>query len=465
MKRKLLFAFIFIILVDLFTFTIMTFYFFKKDYLEEKILTLNSCVPILQQELDKANSYDNIYQLSSELSKKTNLRISFYKDKDTIISDSHNNSIILNTPENRIPILDNKNNIYRQYSSELGEDYIYKVIPAVKFKNINLLLRVGTNLESIDLLSSVLKKNIISIFFLTIILTTFISVYITNKLMKPIELVTDGILEMSNGNFKKTLTINTQKELKELVNSYNKMAENLDFMMSQVEEMEEKTSEFFKNISHEIRTPITVISGFLEMLQDKNLDDSQKIKAISLMKIEMSRLEYLINDLLTLSGIKGIYNKDNKKTMDIYEELNKVLQILKPYSTYRNVNIKTIISNSTNKIIALEEDIFQVFINIINNAIKYSYSGGEIIIKLYAEDIYSVLEVEDFGIGIAKSELDNIFNEFYRTKDAKKHTKEGSGLGLNIVKNILTRNSGKIEISSTYGKGTVVKIYLNTEYT
>lgn len=222
----------------------------------------------------------------------------------------------------------------------------------------------------------------------------------------------------------------------------------------------EMRQNFFSNASHELKTPITSIKGYSELLSSPvEYSDEQKREFIERIQKESDNLTSLINDILTISRIESGREKNDKESFNVREEIEDILSELSPMTEEMKLSTEL----SCNDIIIYEEKnkIVSLLSNIIGNAVKYNTYEGKIFISAVYSDNKLRIEVSDTGIGIPKHEQQRVFERFYRVDKGRSKKIAGTGLGLAIVKHIAAYYKGTIELKSDTGKGTTIIIELN----
>ena len=212
--------------------------------------------------------------------------------------------------------------------------------------------------------------------------------------------------------------------------------------------------EFFANASHELKTPITSIRGFAELISSGLIDDKDKIIEYSTtIKREAIRMDTMVEELLKLSSLEDIdENEMPLEKLNVADIIKEAVEVL-DYKLYE----KKIITNVDVHDVYIEsvhEDILRVFTNLIENGIKYNKDNGKIYISLRRVRNKAVIIIKDTGIGIKKEDLPHIFERFYRVDKSRNRKVEGTGLGLSIVKRIVMKYKGEISVKSTYNVGT-----------
>ena len=217
-------------------------------------------------------------------------------------------------------------------------------------------------------------------------------------------------------------------------------------------------SDFIANASHELRTPLVSLKGFLETITDSAKDDpkSQK-KFLEIMKSEANKMEVLIEDLMLLSRIELQEHIRLKDKVDIKEVIENIILLNSKKISEKKLNVNLNIKEKERFVIGDKEKLSAVFLNLLDNAIKYSGNSKSVKIES-SENIsglknYTSISVIDEGFGIAQEDIHRITERFFRTENAKKLKIEGTGLGLAITKHIINQHRGELKITSKFGKG------------
>ncbi len=229
--------------------------------------------------------------------------------------------------------------------------------------------------------------------------------------------------------------------------------------------LENMRKEFVANVSHELKTPITSIKGFVETLKmTDNLDDDTKNRFLTIIENEATRLTRLIDDILLLSTIE---NKTKKKVekVDLFEVFEEVHEVVNYIAKKKNIKVKYEFENEDIDLWEYSGYIRQILLNIISNAIKYTGENGSVNIKQYIKAEKVFIEVKDNGIGIPQEDIDRIFERFYRVDKARSRSVGGTGLGLAITKHMVKALNGNIKVESELGVGSkfIIELPFNTE--
>lgn len=241
----------------------------------------------------------------------------------------------------------------------------------------------------------------------------------------------------------------------------------IEDLKSQLEQADEENarsekirSEFVANVSHELKTPLTSIQGFLETLQEGAAEDPEvRNKFLDIMAIETARLKRLIEDLLILSDIENRRNVSMEQQIRIQQSLQEIISSIMPIAQARGIDVILSVDSSLN--IQGSEDRFkQMMLNLIENAIKYSRDGGVVRVsgELQSETEQILIQVRDQGIGISPEHIDRLFERFYRVEKSRSSKAGGTGLGLSIVKHIANLFEAELKVESQMNEGSVFSV-------
>ena len=218
-----------------------------------------------------------------------------------------------------------------------------------------------------------------------------------------------------------------------------------------------KKQEFQANLIHELKTPLTAVSGFIEALEEENLSPEGK-SYLAIIKRNTGRLNRLIEDLARLSELEEVGEKLEKERVNLAEIVQSVVKIYGPQAAKKGLTLKV----NQEPLATIEADPFlleQLVINLVDNAIRYTEQGG-ITISLQNKNQGVEMEVADTGLGLAEEQLPRIFERFYVVDKSRSRKTGGTGLGLAIVKHIILLHQGKISVRSAPGEGTAFTVWL-----
>lgn len=341
----------------------------------------------------------------------------------------------------------NSNKSIKKYITSNIEDKNKTLVYGIRLSN-DTALYVSTSLVPIDATVSILKSQFIYVTVIVLVLSFIVSYFISRMLSKPIVKITNSSLELARGNYDANFKEDTGiKEIDEL-------SETLDKTSKELAKTDELRKDLMANVSHDLKTPLTMIKAYSEMVRDITYKDKEKReKNLNTIIEEADRLNNLVNDILSLSVIESKMLILDKNQFDITELVNNILNRYEIYT--EKDNYKFIFE--FNEPIIIEADqakIEQVFYNLINNAINYVGEDKEIVINFIKEKNNLRVEIADHGPGIETQELDYIWDKYYRSKKNHKRSTAGTGLGLSIVKRIFELHNFKYGVKSEKGKGT-----------
>lgn len=238
----------------------------------------------------------------------------------------------------------------------------------------------------------------------------------------------------------------------QIINSISHMAEKLG-------EMEEMRQEFISNVSHEIQSPLTSISGFAHTLKDEDLSPEERKHYLQIIEMESIRLSKLSENLLKLTSLESGHLPLERKKYRLDHQLRRIILANEPQWTEKEINMDISLENVT---VTADEDMMdQVWINLIHNSIKFTPEGGTIKVKAFKSNEDSLtVEIRDTGIGMEKETMMHIFERFYKADRSRNRNAGGNGLGLSIVKKIIDLHKGEIQVQSEVGKGTEITVTL-----
>jgi two-component system, OmpR family, phosphate regulon sensor histidine kinase PhoR len=230
--------------------------------------------------------------------------------------------------------------------------------------------------------------------------------------------------------------------------------------VTRLKKLERVRIDFVANVTHEIRTPLTAILGYLETIRDgaiKNPEETQRF--IEVIISQAQRLNRLVEDLLIISRIElGEMNFRFEET-SLGDAISNVMPLIVPKAVLKNIEITNLVPDNLPLIKADKDRLAQIFVNILDNAVKFTPENGKVRIKSEEADGYTVLTVSDTGIGVPKEEIGRLGERFYRVDRNRSRELGGTGLGLSIVKHLMIAHGGKMEVFSQLGRGTKVSLF------
>ncbi|MCI5586051.1 MAG: ATP-binding protein [Lachnospiraceae bacterium] len=300
-----------------------------------------------------------------------------------------------------------------------------------------------------DLMES--KENLLRISYIMLILLFMLSliilIFFTEIVYFPLRKITTATEQYAAGNMHYELQLESEDEM-------GYLASTLSYMASEIAKGEDNQKKLVANVSHDFRSPLTSIRGFLEAMLDGTISPEDHPKYIGIVLNETERLIKLTNSLLTLNNLntKGMILE--KTIFDLNEVIRSVIASFEPSCKNKGISINLILTGDIMPVKADMGKIQQVLYNLLDNAIKFSHHDSSIKIETYEKHSKVFVSVKDSGIGIPKDSLKQIWNRFYKTDLSRGKDKKGTGLGLSITREIIQSHNENINVISTEGVGT-----------
>ncbi|MGC8594863.1 MAG: sensor histidine kinase [Candidatus Kryptoniota bacterium] len=269
-----------------------------------------------------------------------------------------------------------------------------------------------------------------------------------------LNLIIDALERISGGDLAIELPEEGSPEFRKISRLTNQIVRNLKQDIVELKKLQRVRSEFLANVSHELRTPIFSIQGFIETLLDGAVDD-KKVNRDFLEKAyrHAERLNNLLNDLIEISRIESGEMRMSFRYFDINEFLKSVVEDTKEEALKKNIALQYHNGKAETLVLGDKEKLRQVLLNLIDNAIKYTDSGGKVEVGFEEFPQFVRIFVSDTGVGIAEEHIPRIFERFYRVDKDRSRSVGGTGLGLAIVKHIVEAHRSKVDVESTPGSG------------
>lgn len=231
--------------------------------------------------------------------------------------------------------------------------------------------------------------------------------------------------------------------------------------VTQLQQLEQVRRGFVSNVSHELRTPLSIFRGYLETLLDEpDLPRDERERILHVMERHSDRLHALVDDLLSLARLEAPDPRLRFEAVNLREFLSRISKEWEKRAAAKQLNIQSEIAPDVDFITADQGRLEEVIYNLLDNAVKYSPAGGEIVVRVSRDEARVTISVSDEGAGIATADLPRIFERFYRADKARSREVGGTGLGLAIVKHIVQLHGGSVEAESQLGSGTTIRVKL-----
>lgn len=316
--------------------------------------------------------------------------------------------------------------------------FVFVSSPASYLKN------VWSELSEIYIICAVLPLMVLFVFLY----------FMTKRITRPINLMSKAAMSMAKGDFSQRIPVNGHDEIADLAETFNNMTNSL----TQLEGMRRS---FIANVSHELRTPMTTIGGFIDGILDGTIPPEKQEYYLGIVSVEVKRLSRLVQSMLSLARLESGEQKVNPTEFSLHELACEVLLSQEQRIEEKNIVIEGLDEGSNLKVTADRDLIYQAVFNLVDNAIKFTPEKGVITVSVKKDARSCVaISIRNDGKGINPDELKLIFDRFYKSDKARSANKDGTGLGLYIVKTIVDIHNGTVSVSSQPNRFTEFTITL-----
>ena len=279
----------------------------------------------------------------------------------------------------------------------------------------------------------------------SVIVAFFIVYNQAKSISSPIKQINKAALDIAAGNFDKRVSVTSDDEIGQLASTFNYMADS-------IEKLDDMRSRFISDVSHELRTPMTSISGFVQGIIDGTIPEEKRDEYLQIVLDESTRLGRLVTDMLEMSKLSSGEYKLDMTEFDITEIIRLSIIQLENRISEKSLDLDVNFESDSIKVLADKDSIKRVVINLLDNAIKFSYPNTTIGISVWVKDSQVFTSIGNFGDGIDSKDLASIFDRFYKTDRSRTNDKGGAGLGLSFVKKILVHHRQGVWVESNYAK-------------
>jgi two-component system phosphate regulon sensor histidine kinase PhoR len=436
-----------------------------KDSIVEKLRSHSKTFIVYSNSSEK----DTFQKMAEEYSIASKLRVTLIAADGTVIGESSlpmDQLLQMDNHLSRPEVVDAKdeNEAYAsRYSNTLKTDFIYFVKQVDQNQFGFKYIRIAQSLKSVENLATKYREFyylIITIIIFVIIIAWFV---LKSWLTDPISELTKAASDISQGDLKRRVAIRTGViEIDELADNMNKMTIALERGYIGIKRMEKVRSEFLGNVTHELKTPISSISGYIETLLEGAIND----KTVNIGFLERAlenahRLEELVTDLVEISRIETGELKMNFEYFNIFDILKNLIKDAKQRNTNKKIKIDLDLPDKKLFVYGDKSRLDQVISNLLSNSLRYT-DEGYIKVKANRRDDEIVFSIIDTGIGITQKAIKRIFERFYRTDKARDRQIGGTGLGLSIAKHIIEAHGSKVYVDTVEGKGSTFSFGVTT---
>lgn len=311
-------------------------------------------------------------------------------------------------------------------------------------------------------------QDTITLFAIVIFIFVFLgSIFISSRITKPIRVLTQHAKLVGQGSLNTDIQVHTRDEIGQLAGSYSNMIQHIKTQIDviqrerdEVKQVQERSKVFFDNVTHELKTPLTTILGYAQILRDNGFSDQAFFeKGLNYIINESRRLNTMVVDILERSAAAAPGHTFRFETIDVSSILQETCDDMSIKAAKYNI---TVVSEIEGPLFLTGDahKLKEAFINVLDNSIKYGYVNSLIEVSAFRLGNEIVIRIRDQGEGIREEALERIFEPFYRENDVNREEKGSAGLGLSIVRNTIEQHGGKVKMASILNRGSEVRMTL-----
>lgn len=414
--------------------------FLNKFYEFSKIKQLDNTINLIKESYNNNSLYSNVDNYAED----NGICIQIFTDKK-IIYDSQifNKGCMPKNVDYRDVFIKSSldKETYKLINPRFNNEVLLKAIKL----NSNTYAFLSSSLQPLDGAVEIIKKELVIVSIMVLLFSFLIGYFISKKLSKPIEKINKSAKIMAQGDYENAYFFIDENilELNELVATLNQTNDELT-------KIDELQKEILANVSHDLKTPLTMIKAYAEMVRDLTYkDDVKREDNLNVIIEETDRLNLLVNDIIELTKINNDLQNLNITEFDLVELINSII------NRFGIMDANFVFKNKSPIIVKADKiRIEQVIYNLIINAINYTGKDKKVIINLKENDKYVHVEIKDTGKGIDEEDLKLIWKRYYKVDKKYRREKKGSGIGLSIVENILKKHKFNYGVNSIKNKGT-----------
>ena len=414
--------------------------FLNKFYEFSKIKQLDNTINLIKESYNNNSLYSNVDNYAED----NGICIQIFTDKK-IIYDSQifNKGCMPKNVDYRDVFIKSSldKETYKLINPRFNNEVLLKAIKL----NSNTYAFLSSSLQPLDGAVEIIKKELVIVSIMVLLFSFLIGYFISKKLSKPIEKINKTAKIMAQGDYENAYFFIDENilELNELVSTLNQTNDELT-------KIDELQKEILANVSHDLKTPLTMIKAYAEMVRDLTYkDDIKREDNLNVIIEETDRLNLLVNDIIELTKINNDLQNLNITEFDLVELINSII------NRFSIMDANFVFKNKLPIIVKADKiRIEQVIYNLIINAINYTGNDKKVIINLKENDKYVHVEIKDTGKGIDEEDLKLIWKRYYKVDKKYRREKKGSGIGLSIVENILKKHKFNYGVNSIKNKGT-----------
>lgn len=356
-------------------------------------------------------------------------------------------------------VLKGENVVSKLKFEGLTEPMLSIVVPWGKEKNVYGGIVLHAPVVGINNTIGKIKESILWATLIGIMISMIMVSYLSWSISRPLQKINLAASKIGLGNYNERIEINTTDEIGDLADTINTMAEKLGEIDHERQKLDKIRDDFLANVSHELKTPLTVMQGFLEALQDGLINEGGRQKYYGVMYEETIHMNRLVDDILNLIKLENKEILISKHQISVEPLLHKAAFKFKQKVMEKNIKIEVNVKDGLPKVYADPDRLEQILNNILQNAVNFT-EEGQIKIDAEKDDSFVLIKIADTGIGISQEDQEMIWERFFKVDRGRSKKYKGTGLGLAIVKELIEAHQGKIAVSSEINEGTTIKIWI-----
>ncbi|MFH1283356.1 MAG: ATP-binding protein [bacterium] len=380
--------------------------------------------------------------------------ILIYNDQGELVVNSTNiGDSIFKIANSNLELLSHDDQIFSNINVKKRK---YRAIDTVLYTadGERYIIRIATSLKPT---MSILGNRVFFIILtipIILLLSSFFGLVIAKRILTPVMEITNAARRITHEDFSaRVKDKNIDVEMKYLVDSFNEM-------ISRLEQSFEYVAEFSSHVAHELKTPLAIMRGESEMVLQKDRDVEEYKRVINVSLEEIKRMLKTIDDLLLLTRLECSPEYFSFERFNLASFVSELSEQIKLVAADKNITVSYVSESDSIYINGDRHHIRRMLLNLLHNAVKFTLSGGSIVVVLSQDNAGAVISIKDSGIGIAKKDLNKIFNKFFHINRTGNELEPGNGLGLSIADTIVKIHRGRIDVQSEIQKGSTFTVYL-----
>lgn len=328
-----------------------------------------------------------------------------------------------------------------------GENYTVGIPAKSSLGTPIAYVYVTTSIENVKVLMTYVKNLFTFLAFIVFIFAALVSYFIVRKMTKPIKQISLASANFAKGDFSSRVSVESSDEIGEMTLAFNNMADSL-------EKSENLRRTFIANVSHELRSPMTSITGFVDGILDGTIPKEREEHYLKIVSDEVHRLSRLVSRMLDITVLQSKNIREEYNTFDFCEFIKHALQSFEKRAEEKDIRINLELPPHNILTEANEDSIYQVVYNLVDNALKFSENNSKIDVFISEKGSNVTFSVANYGAEIPKDQLKYVFDRFHKSDSSRSRDKDGLGLGLHIAKTIINLHKGTIRAESENNKTT-----------